>query len=439
MSSDRQPSKPARSRLGYLLRMYPRFSQTFIVNEILELEQQGANLAIGSLRKPNEGLFHESFSRVKTQTDYFPETIFESDSGHWRGQWELLREAPARYTRNLVATAGRQSIGWIEWLQAYHVVRWAAKRRIGHLHVHFGTEEASVAMLARRLGGPPYSLTLHAFDIFRDNVDKKLLTEKINESAFTVTVCESNRQHLVNTLRDVIPSRIRMNYNGVDLSRFRDEGRSREPKSILTVGRLIEKKGFRYLIRAVGLLRDQGLNVNCTIVGDGRERKSLEDECKQLKLNGQVRFAGALTQDAVRDAMQRSSCFVLPCVQAKDGNVDALPTVLLEALGCGCPCISTSLSGVPEILEHEVSGLLVEPENVESLARSIRRVFEEPDLARRLAVAGRALAEQRFDVTQNVCVMRQWFTEQLEPHAERKSEPIEPAIARQQVSRMARA
>jgi glycosyltransferase involved in cell wall biosynthesis len=406
--------------------MYPRFSQTFIVNEILELEQQGADLSIGSLRKPNEGLFHESFARVKTKTDYFPETIFESGSGHWRGQWDLLREGPSRFARTLSSIALRRSIGWLEWLQAYHVVRWAAKRRLGHLHVHFGTEEATVVMLARKLGGPPYSLTLHAFDIFRDNVDHALLTEKINQSAFTVTVCESNRQFMMNTLRAVDASKIRVNYNGVDLSRFRDEQHPREPRSILTVGRLIEKKGFRYLIRAVALLRDQGFDARCTIVGDGRDKKSLEDECKQLKLNGQVRFAGSQTQDAVRDAMQRSACFVLACVQAKDGNVDALPTVLLESMGCGCPCVSTSLSGVPEILEQDVSGLLVEPGDVASLARAIRRVLEEPGLADRLAVQGRARAEERFDVTRNVATMRRWFSEQLESRADRAVD-ISPA------------
>lgn len=419
--------------------MYPRFSQTFIVNEILELERQGADLSIGSLRKPNEGLFHESFARVKTKADYFPETVFERESGHWRGQWELFREAPLRFARQVSATAIRKNIGWLEWLQAYHVVRWAAKRRVGHVHVHFGTEEATVAMLARRLGGPTYSLTLHAFDIFRDNVDRRLLTEKINESAFTVTVCESNRQFLVNTLRDVDPSRIRVNYNGVDLTRFRDEGLPREPKSILTVGRLIEKKGFRYLIRAVGLLRDQGLDANLTIIGDGRDKKSLEEECEQLGLRGLVRFAGSLTQDAVRDLMQRSECFVLPCVQAKDGNVDALPTVLLESMGCGCPCISTAISGVPEIIEHEVSGLLVEPGDAESLAKSIRRVLEDAELRRRMAVKGRVRAEERFDVTRAVGTMRQWFAERLEHREEKTSKLVSPVVGSDPLSQMASA
>lgn len=418
MNARRGPSKPGRQRLGYLLRMYPRFSQTFIVNEILELERQGADLSIGSLRKPDEGLFHESFARVRTRADYFPETVFEPGSGHWQGQWELMRQGPLRFARHVTSTALRRSIGWIEWLQAYHVVRWAAKRRIGHVHVHFGTEEATVAMLARRLGGPTYSLTLHAFDIFRDNVDRRLLTEKINGSAFTVTVCESNRRFLVNTLPRLEPSRVRVNYNGVDLSRFRDEGLPREPRSILSVGRLIEKKGFRYLIRAVALLRDQGFATTCTIVGDGRDKKSLEEECKELGVGELVRFAGAMTQDAVRDAMQRTACFVLPCVQAKDGNVDALPTVLLESLGCGCPCVSTSISGVPEILEHEVSGLLVEPGDVEALARAIRRVLDEPGLARRLALQGRARSEERFDVTRSVATMRQWFAERLESRNE---------------------
>lgn len=398
-------------RIGYLLRMYPRFSQTFVVNEILELERQGVDIRIASLRKPNEGVFHESITRVKAHADYLPETFAGYAAKHLKGQWSLLRRDPRAFARALGTTLKHKGAGWFEPMQAAQVLHWARKQRISHVHVHFGTDEATVALLAKLAGGLSYSLTLHAFDIFRDNVDKQLLAQKINASRFIVTVCESNRRYLLDKIPGVDPEKIRVNYNGIDLGRFTANGAEREPRSVFAVGRLIEKKGFIHLIHAIACLRDEGLDVVCRIAGEGRELKSLERAIKKLNLESHVHLLGSIRQDDVRRWMQQSSCFALPCVQAKDGNVDALPTVLLESLACRCPSISTRLSGVPEIIEDGESGLLVPPGNVKALAAAIRAVLTEPRRAAALADGGRCRAEERFDVGSNVAKMRHWLAE----------------------------
>jgi colanic acid/amylovoran biosynthesis glycosyltransferase len=399
-------------RIGYLLWKYPRFSQTFIVNEILELERQGVELRIGSLRSPSDGVFHEAISRVKARCDYLPDRM----AGGWAkaraAVLECARTDAAGFRSALACVIRHRDVTWFDFVQAALVRRWAGKHRLSHLHVHFGTSEATVAWLCSLLGGPTYSLTLHAFDIFRDNVNRRLLAQKINCSRFTVTVCESNRQFMIENLLGVNAAKIRVNYNGIDLEQFSGGERLREPLSIFSVGRLIEKKGFIHLIRAVARLRDSGIDADCRIAGDGPEEHALQAEIARLNLKSHVHLLGPLRQNQVRAHLQRSSCFVLPCVQARDGNVDALPTVLLEALACECPAISTRLSGIPEIIDEGTSGQLVEPGDEPALAFAIRSVLTNDGLAQRLALGGRRRAEERFDIRRSVATMRAWLLDE---------------------------
>jgi len=411
----------ASDRIGYLLRMYPRYSQTFIVNEILELQRQGLDLSIASLRKPADGLFHEAVSRVRGKVDYLPETILSDLSKVFSAAWASFRMRPVAYLRAVGCAIRNGSISRIDFAQAAQVLRWAKKRKIDHVHVHFGTQEATVALLANMIGGLSYSLTLHAFDIFRNSVDRRLLAQKINASKFTVTVSEFNRRFMVENVPGLDPDKVRVNYNGIDLERFNQPCGPREPALVFAVGRLIEKKGFIHLVRAIAHLRDQGRPVRCKIAGDGPEMPRLKDEISRTSLGALVKLVGPMEQGDVRDMMQRATCFALPCVQAKDGNVDALPTVLLESLASGCPSISTRLSGVPEIIEHNVSGLLVEPGESGPLAAEILRVIEDRDLAACLADGGRRRAEVRFDVSRNAGLMHDWLLA-----GARRSEPFSP-------------
>lgn len=405
------------TKIGYLLRMYPRFTQTFVANEILELERQGADIGIFSLRLPNEGIFHESCSRVQARAHYLPDNRPTGRLSIHRYQWRLLRRRPRVFLRMRAWSRQHRGVQWYQAIQASHVIKWAKRNSISRLHVHFGTDEATVALLANLLGAVPFSLTLHAFDIFRSNVDKKLLARKINASRFTVTVSDYNRRYMMDQLPGVDAEKIRVNYNGIDLEKFAPSGQEREPMSIFSVGRLIEKKGFVHLIRAVKRLRDRGIDAVCRIAGEGREQKSLEQEIRSLGLTKYVELLGRIRQADVAAHLKRASCFVLPCVHAEDGNVDALPTVLLESLASGCPSVSTKISGVPEIIEDGKHGLLVEPGEDEGLAHAIARILTDPSLAAAFARDGRRRAEDRFDVRKNVALMHHWLQEADAPNA----------------------
>jgi glycosyltransferase involved in cell wall biosynthesis len=275
------------------------------------------------------------------------------------------------------------------------------------------------------LDGFSYSLTLHAFDIFRTDVDRELLIRKINASRFTVTVSQYNREFLIREFPGVEPAKLRVNYNGIDLELFRCADGPRRAGSVVAIGRLIEKKGFIHLVRALGWLRDRGVIAACSIVGDGPEEAALRHEIARLDLGLQVHLCGPLPQHEVRRLLAESACCVLPCVQAGDGNVDALPTVLLEGMASGCPCISTRLSGIPEIIEDGVSGLLVAPADVPGLGAAIGRMLSEPSVAARLGRAGRQCVEDRFDVRRAAGQMRSWFAEVSGP----KSVPLDGVAA----------
>lgn len=398
-------------RIGYLLRMYPRFSQTFVANEIRELERQGVDVHILSIRKPDDGYFHEAVTRVHARAYYLPETPHGRFGKILTTKWRWLRRNWRGYLDARRTVRGDDKSTSYDLVRAMDVLKWAKKNKLYHVHVHFGTNEATVALAANLLGGLSYSMTLHAFDIFRQNVDKALLAKKINHSRFTVTVSQYNKDYMVNNLPGVNPDKIRVNYNGIRLDRFPVQARTVNQPTVFGLGRLIEKKGFMFLVRAIGRLRDEGLIVHGRIGGDGPDEKRLLKEIERLNLSDQFELLGSINEKTVRDWMKRSSCFVLPCVQAKDGNVDALPTVLLEALAAGCPIVTTRISGNPEIVVDNISGRLVPPGDDKALADAIRDMVLNSERAAVFAQAGRRRAEELFDIQKNVSVMKIWLIE----------------------------
>lgn len=394
---------------AYLLQIFPKYSETFILNELLEHQRQGSSIRVLSLRLPREGRFHGCLATLRQAAEYVAESFWDKPGIIGEAAFDALRQVPGGVARTGGHWLGRHATARDLW-QAMLVRRWARRRGVTHFHTHFGGYAATVAYLSRLMGGPSYSVTLHAFDIFRNSVNRDLLRRIIAQSAFTVTVSQFNAVYL----RDQVmanPSKVRVLYNGIPLERFPYSDAKREPASILSVGRLIEKKGFLHLIRACGLLAKRGLPIRCDIVGEGPQKDALKAEIRKLGLQGVIRLVGAWPQERVAQALSHATLFVLPCVEAKDGNMDALPTVLLEAMAAGCPCVSTRLSGIPEIIVDEQSGLLVAPEDDASLAKSIGRLLDHPADAARLAREGRNRVEKIFDVRQNVSVLATWLRE----------------------------
>lgn len=391
-------------RIGYVLKRFPRLSETFVLHELLELERQGTMVRVYAMSETAERR-HGALAELSVPVTYLP----SNDGGLWRLRHG--RYSDGRFVEQpWAAGVGKVSHEALALVQAAALAALAQTHGVSHLHAHFANDATTVALLAHRLTGIPFSFTAHAKDIYDEGVDQPSLTEKIRQARFVVTVSDFNRRRLAALVDGDAARKIARIYNGVDLDRFRpDAGVAREPDLVLAAGRLVEKKGFRYLVRACRLLEERRRPFRCVIVGEGPEKTLLQDEIKALGLAARVRLGGPLPQEELRELMRRAAVFVLPCVVTATGDRDALPTVLLEALALGLPAVSTDVSGVPEVIDHETTGLLVPPGDPTRLAQAIDSLLSDPDLRARFAAEGRRTAEERFDLRQAVSCLRALF------------------------------
>lgn len=399
-------------KIAYILKMYPRFSETFIVNEILELERQGVDVRIYSLRKPDDGRFHASLARVKANVVYVPEYP-QMEPGRVRAAHvALFRAYPETYLKlRSYAESRGHPYALKRFLQAGLIAEHIIRNPVNAMHAHFGSSASRVSNYIHQITGLPYSFTAHAKDIFHNGVKPKSLIQKIAAARFVVTVSDFNKSYL-EAMMDDTPTDIRRLYNGIDLNRFRpDLTVRRQPNLILGVGRLVEKKGFDHLIQACHILARRGVDFRCAIIGKGDLRDPLNLLISHLGLEKQVKLVGPRPQDGVLAAYKRAAIFALPCIIGSDGNRDGLPTVLLEAMATGLPAVSTDLTGVPEIITHGEDGLLVEPGDPESLAETLEQLLADAALREQMGQAARRKVETLFDVRQNVTILHHWLAE----------------------------
>lgn len=393
---------PSEPRVGYVLKMYPRLSETFVVNEIAAVEACGLPVEVFSLRAPVDGRFHASLSRVRATVTWVQRPIKLADA------WPLLRDASARLPGLAGALEDLLDEEPSDAVQAVEVADLAVRREVTHLHAHFGTLAATVARLASRLTGIPYSFTAHAKDVYVPTERPDVLRRNLAGAARVVTVSDYNVAHLER--EHGLGSSVARIYNGLDLDEFPFAGSQGRLPRVVAVGRLVEKKGFSDLLEAMALLRAQGRPVPLDLVGSGPLEDDLRRQVARLGLTDLVRWYGPLTQDEVRAAVRRAAVLAAPCVVAADGNRDGLPTVVLEAMALGTPVVSTPVTGIPEAVRDGVTGLLVPQRSPAELAAALRRLLDDAELGDRLARRARALVEVQFDSTRQALALRQVFT-----------------------------
>lgn len=411
-------------KIAYILKMYPRFSETFIVNEILELERQGVDVRIYSLRKPDDGRFHAQLALVKANVVYTPEYP-DKEPERVQAAEETVRAAyPERY---LALRAFAESRGHPYAIKRFQQACIIAAHLLAHpvhaMHAHFASSASRVANYVQQLIGLPYSITAHAKDIYHEDVQISSLQGKIRNARFVVTVSRFNQAHLQALMGDQ-PADIRCLYNGIYRDRFQPGTDSeRQPNLILGVGRLVEKKGFADLIRACHLLRQWGIAFRCEIIGKGDLRDSLQALIDELDLADQVKLIGPQPQDGVLEAYRRSTVFALPCIIGSDGNRDGLPTVLLEAMATGLPVVSTALTGIPEIIDHDENGLIVPPGDPESLAHALASLLQNHAYRALMGQEARQKVARAFDVQLSVAQLHRWLAEPV-PEIAYQSGPV---------------
>ncbi|MFQ5570222.1 MAG: glycosyltransferase family 4 protein, partial [Rhodothermales bacterium] len=362
----------------------------------------GLELDIFALRPPVDTHFQDAISRVRAPVHYLATLNKASDL------WRALEAASEVIPEIWAAFPSARGEDVRDIYYAAQLARHVRRAGISHLHAHFATSATTVARLAAHFAGISYTFTAHAKDIFHESVQPDDLRRKLRDAAATITVSDYNTSYL-HEHYGMAASRVRRIYNGLELSTFPYTAPDDRPPQIIAVGRLVEKKGFADLIDACALLARRGLRYTCQIIGSGLLEADLRARIVQLGLQDQVRMPGPRPQRDVIDHIRQAAVFAAPCVIGQDGNRDGLPTVLLEAMALGTPCISTDVTGIPEVLRDGETGLMVPRHHPEALADALERLLFDASLRTRLAGQARRLIEAEFDIHRNAARIRSVF------------------------------
>ncbi|MBP0005704.1 MAG: glycosyltransferase [Cyanobacteria bacterium SBC] len=419
----RSPRLPV---VGYLLKTFPKLSETFVLNEILELERQGIRLHLFSLRQPRDRRVHPAVDRVRSPITYIPSLLPEfsivNRNALVEAHVELAQRDTQRYLDVLHFHLDRSEDKTInEFLQAGYLALKLEQLGIAHLHVHFANIPAATAELAKQWCRVPYSITAHAKDIYL--TDPATLNRRVADAEFLLTCTDYNRQFLENISTHRTP--IYLAYHGIDLSLFRPSlsdsiqatSTTRDPHSeiplILSVGRFCAKKGFSYLLGACHLLKQQGLRFRCAIVGYGPLQHDLEQSIERWNLEDVVQLIGPRTQNELLELYRQADIFALPCQITEDGDRDGIPNVLLEAMAMEIPVVTTDISGISELIHSMKNGILVPQKNVENLTEELRKLILDREFRIQIGRRGGQTIQQNFLLENNVRQVKKILLETL--------------------------
>ena len=409
------------SRIGYVVKRYPRYSETWVVAEIASHEAAGLEVEVFSIMPPNDTHFQEAIARVRAPVQYIPyHGVKAADF------WAALDAAAAAlpgFWKAMEAAQGEDALAVFQGAQIACAVR---ERGIQHLHAHFATAAASAARLASHFAQVPYTFTAHAKDIFHETVRPDDLRRKLADAGTTITVSDFNRDYLQRTY-GAAAARVERIYNGLDLELFPHTSPAEREPLIVAVGRLVEKKGFGDLVEACALLTSRGVALDCAIVGTGPLEPALQALILERRLQEHVHLLGPRPRSEVVALVRNAAAFAAPCVVAADGDRDGLPTVLVEAMALGTPCVSTDVTGIPELLADDC-GIVVPQRDPASLAVALERLLTDTAVRVRLATRARARVEADFDIRCTAARLRTIFRDAGAPAA-RAARPARAKVA----------
>ncbi|HMB45687.1 MAG TPA: glycosyltransferase [Candidatus Methanoperedens sp.] len=379
-------------KIAYVLETFPKLSESFILNEIVELLKNGHDIRIFSIYLPVEDIKHEVINEynILERTHYFSfNRIFKVNL------IILLKYFLMGVVQDLCNLKISINIFALDLKLAYFATI-MHKNHMELIHAHF----ASMGNISRRLGkilGLPYTLTAHAFDIYMDPDEDKL--RKVMENAHSVvTISDYNKNHLQGKIG--IVNRIEVIRCGIDIDRFSPRRKLEIDDGIklLTVTRLVEKKGLEYLIRAIPIVIKQMPGFDLTIVGSGPLNDHLHQLVHDLKLEGYIQFKGDLSDFELMHYYENAEMFILPCIIAENGDRDGIPVAIMEAMAMELPVISTTVSGIPELVDDGISGILVSQKDEKAIANAIIKLHQDKKLRLEMGENGRKIIENKYNI-----------------------------------------
>lgn len=401
-----------RLRVAYVMSRFPKLTETFILNEMTAMEEAGVDIDVYPLLRESAEVMHPEARPFVERAHFQP---FLSGEIVKANLWYVARR-PRAYLGALWALLSgtwrsrRYFIGALAFFpKSALFARQMAKDGVNHIHAHFASHPAAAALVIQRLAGIPFSFTAHGSDIHRD---KTMLDKKVAEAAFVVPISTFNREVILEVCDAGYERKMIVIHCGVDTDIFQPGSPGPPPPlKVLCIGTLHEVKGQSYLLNACRHLRADGLDVICHLVGDGPDRAMLQAQAGQSDLRGAVRFHGLMTRAEVTELLQAVDVVVAPSVPSRDGRREGIPVALMEAMACSVPVVASRLSGIPELVIDEETGLLTTPGDVDALAYAIRRLYEDPSLRARLGITGRAKIVGDFDLRANAGRLANRFRE----------------------------
>lgn len=390
------PHRSDALRVGYVLKKFPRLSETFVVNELLGVERAGVAVTVFSLRPADDEPRHAMLDQLTAE-------VLEVPRRRKVSLGTMLSEVAHRHGAD---TADRLAafMGMIPLdrqtsvlSQGMALADEVTARGLHHLHAHFVTVAAHTAHVAHVITGVTYSITAHAKDIYRHGIDRQLFGHVVEHSTTLVTVCDANEQHIRAGLLPGTTHPIVVIPNGLpdDVVEHLPAA-TRRGTSLLAVGRLVEKKGFDVLVDACAALRARGVDVSCDIAGGGDLLDELAARIERHSLGAEVRLLGPVPRERVMELMSRARVLAVPCVTGSDGNRDALPTVVLEAMLVGLPVVATPIGGIEEMVRDGHEGIIIPERDTTALADALERLLRDDVEWNRLSAAGPERVAQRF-------------------------------------------
>lgn len=395
-------------KIAYMMSRFPKITETFVLFEMREIERQGHQVEVYPLQRERTSVIHAEAEPYVKRAFFTPWISVKIVQAHLH----FLLRTPAIYFKTLFGVlkanwgSKRYFMGAVLFFpKIVYLARLMQKRNVDHLHAHFASHPAMAAWVIHQLTAIPYSFTAHGSDLHRD---QHMLQEKVADAKAVVTISKYNRQMILDICGPQVESSVHVVHCGVDLQDFKSKEIPTPFETgngsfrFVCIGTLHEVKGQRYLLEACCELKAEGIDFQCHLVGDGPDQQMLEEFVSQAGLDQHVRFEGRKTSADIQELLQQTDVLIAPSVPTQCGRREGIPVVLMEALGSGVSVIASDLSGIPEIVIDEQTGLLTPPRDANAIAQALLRMYYDQPLRQRLAEAGREKVFDEFNLPGNV-------------------------------------